>query len=226
MQNLKRSMAYLAISMLSLSVHAEHEKQLPKSPKYVMLMRHAEKTAHKEEVHFEQWHLKNAQPLSTKGEERAEALTEFFTRDPEMLKYGSIFELFAPNPAKNYLEVRPIQTITPLSKKIHKKVQHPYDLGQEAKLVQHILNRHEYFGKTILICYEHKHIPVLANFFVAQTKSSGISIPQAWPFSDTSASEAEEIFDRVWVLEFDIETGRIVAFYNLPQRLMFGDATA
>ena len=102
--------------------------QLFAIPKHVMIIRHGELTPQPEaNVDFTGWHLKkiqieNSQPLSSRGWQRAYALIPFFTMQPSMLKYGNIVGLYAPYPNQNYNSVRPIQTLTPLSQKMKKKI--------------------------------------------------------------------------------------------------------
>ncbi|OGB86563.1 hypothetical protein A3J41_00215 [candidate division TM6 bacterium RIFCSPHIGHO2_12_FULL_38_8] len=226
MFTLKRMIFCSTIMIMSLSMHAKQDRRSLKSPKYVLIIRHGEKSNEKGPVKFKQWNFAQAKSFAVKGWERAKALSIFFTKDPAMTKYGKIVALFAPNPTQYYQSTHPVQTLWPLSEKIHENVLLHFDLGQEKKLVRHILNQDEYFGKTVLIAYEHDHIPAIGKAFVEQTNTTQVTLPNMWPFSHTPVAESAKIYDRVWVLEFDPETGKIINFQNLPQRLMFGDATA
>lgn len=64
-----------------------------------------------------------------------------------------------------------------------------------------------YEGKMVLIAWEHRIIPEIAEEFGV------MNAPKKWP---------GEVFDRLWVIDF--EGGKPVNFRNLPQRLMFGDS--
>lgn len=189
------------------------------APKYIFVIRHGEKTEKNQVVDFEQWHLPKSKPLDARGWQRAFALAPHFTKQPQFTKYGKIVALFAPKPNKDYESVRPIQTITPLSHVLNMPIQHHYGLEDVCLFVKHIMTEPAYNGKTILIAYEHHHIPglgaALQGYAGCQHSKNHISIPTGWN---------NNVFDRVWTFTLDPKTGEVVNFENLPQHLLFGDS--
>lgn len=198
------------------------------TPRRVLIIRHAEKTESKEEVRFEAWHFAESNPLSYIGQQRAWAYVPFFTMNPVMTRYGKITHLFAAKPDKYYQSVRPVQTITPLSKYLSMPIN--VDFGIESKgdmqnpaefnaarnskgikaLRDHIMNGRQYQDGCVLIAYEHHNIPELLEFFGA-TK-----LPfKKWP---------HDVFDWVMVLEFDTKTGKLEKAVKIRERLMAGDS--
>lgn len=219
--------------------------QIRAIPKHVMIIRHGELTPQPEaSVTFTPWKLKkiqinNSQPLSPRGWTRAYGLAPFFTMQPEILKYGKIVALFAPNPNHDYNSVRPIQTIDPLSQKLKMKMNLSYNIDQGAGLVYEIMSNKKYQGKTVLVAYEHMHIPRLAQLFdlyaqlgfSIQQETSGITVvpnvvnhkslvPAQWG----SQQDGTSIFDQVWVLTFDEKSGKIIKFENVAQKLLYQDS--
>ena len=219
--------------------------QLFAIPKHVMIIRHGELTPQPEaNVDFTGWHLKkiqieNSQPLSSRGWQRAYALSPFFTMQPNILKYGKIVALFAPNPNSDYNSVRPIQTLNPLSQTLKIKINISYNIDQGAGLVYEIMSNKKYQGKTVLVGYEHMHIPRLAQLFdwyaklgfSIQQETSGITVVQDVDYGASpvptqwgSQQDGTSIFDQVWVLTFDEKSGKIVAFENIAQKLLYQDS--
>lgn len=214
-------------------------------PKHVMIIRHGELTPQSEAVvDFTGWHLKpmkltNSQPLNVRGWQRAYALAPFFTMQPEILKFGKIVALYAPYPNADYNSVRPIQTVTPLSEKMKKKINIKYNIDQGALLVDEIMNNKKYDNKTVLVAYEHMHIPRLAQLFdmfasygsALKDQSSGITVVQLSnqkkslvPAQWGQFQDGTSIFDQVWVLTFDTKTGKIIHFDNVAQKLLYQDS--
>lgn len=177
-------------------------------PARVFIIRHGEKTKQKQQVDFKQWHLKKSKPLSVRGEERAYALAPYLSQQLELMS-GSLKGIFAPKPDAAYNSVRPIQTITPFSKKVHMAINTKFGLDQMADMVDHIMTKPKYHDGVVVIAYEHKHIPALLSQF---------QVPNAlakWP---------GKVFDWLVSLEFDTKTGRVVNYSINPQQLLYGDS--
>ena len=65
----------------------------------------------------------------------------------------------------------------------------------------------------MLVCWEHKHIPLIA---AALPLVSGTVIPRKWP---------RERYDVIWVFTLVPEPGPVrYAFSQMPQQLLAGDA--
>jgi len=181
-------------------------------PKTVFIVRHGEKTEKKEPVRFEQWYFKDSKPLSVRGWQRAYALVPYFSMDSAIIeKYGHIKALFAPKPDNFYKSVRPIQTITPLSKALHMDINSYFALDHNGipGLVKHIKEAESLHNEVVLIAYEHDHIPDLLKAFKVKNYLT------KWP---------NNVFDWVVILEFDTRTGECVAYSIQPQQLLFGDS--
>lgn len=69
-----------------------------------------------------------------------------------------------------------------------------------------ILNEPAFAGEVVLICWHHGKIPQIA-------KALGIAKPPKWD---------GKIFDRVWQITFAKGKATLA---DLPQQLLFGDAT-
>jgi|GEM_PF-731688 len=208
------------------------------TPAIVFIIRHGEKTTEKQNVNFEQWHLVKSQPLDPRGWRRAYGLAPLFAMQPELLSYGKISALFAPKPNKDYNSVRPIQTITPLSRLIDLPIHHEYGLEDACALVDHIMTDNAYHKKTVLIAYEHHHIPGLAAIFESYAANKGIDCSVPAPTTKATKKSAKtatkkhvvvpttwnnNVFDRIWTLGFDTTSDQLISFENKPQKLLFGD---
>jgi hypothetical protein len=85
-------------------------------------------------------------------------------------------------------------------------IQSPVPEGQEPALAEAVLGGG---GQVVLICWEHQHIPALAQ---AIPTLDATTIPTKWP---------GERFDVIWTFVLDV-TGRY-AFGQVPQQLLQGD---
>jgi hypothetical protein len=190
---------------------AEDEaRKKPTYPRHILLIRHAEKTGAKEDVH-----------LSPKGQERAAVLDRLFIASKERPEpFPAPDFLFAASHHKD--SQRPVETLTPLSRKLMLAINDRFDnklptTGQNdekpakkpgmAELRDELFGSPKYAGKTILISWRHSTLAALA-------KTLGASnVPEKWE---------DEVFDRVWQISYD-DQGQ-ATFRNRPQRLLPGDA--
>jgi hypothetical protein len=102
---------------------------------------------------------------------------------------------------------RTYQTIQGLSARLGIAIVSDFAEGQEPQLAAAVVS--EYDG-VVLICWEHDHIPALAN---ALPTVAGSAIPQVWP---------GDRFDVV--LTFTLASDGQYAFGQIPQLLLAGDA--
>ncbi|MCE5316671.1 MAG: hypothetical protein LLG04_04830 [Parachlamydia sp.] len=158
-------------------------------PAQVMIIRHAEKPA-----------VGNG--LSPIGLMRAKELVSFFTKSPEVLKFGPLAAIYAARPGKEDGSVRAMQTVAPLAAAMKMQVNSAYTAGHYLQMVEEIKINPAYQGKSVLICWEHHVIPEIARAFGV------LDAPMKWH---------GHIFDRVWLLTF--EPGGLVAFQEFPERL-------
>jgi broad specificity phosphatase PhoE len=113
-------------------------------PKQILIIRHAEKTGLKDDIH-----------LNTRGYERAEALARLFPVKFDIPKF-----LFATR--QTVKSDRPVETLTPLAKALGLKIDARFDVDEYAALANAVLSGAPYSGKTVLVCWHHGRIPALA----------------------------------------------------------------
>lgn len=173
------------------------------APAQVIFIRHAEKP----DIGAE---------LSPQGFKRAAALVNFFKTNPAVTRYGAPVAIYAAAPKSEDSSVRSIQTVAPLARALGIDINDSFTRGQTNKLARDIMQNPAYEGRLVLICWQHEKIIDAAQ---ALAEYGGTSpevyamIPLAWP---------SEAFDRVWIM--DLKGGKVVAFKNLPQKLLPGDS--
>lgn len=116
--------------------------------------------------------------------------------------------LYASGIGKHSNSLCPQQTIMPLGKKIGLPVNTDYLKSQEVGLVKKVLA----CDGVVLICWDHHHIPTIAN----QILDDSTTAPQSWP---------DERFDLVWVFDFNSTLGKY-SFTQVTQCLLAGDLSA
>jgi broad specificity phosphatase PhoE len=182
-------------------------KKNTKFPQTLLLIRHAEKTGDKDDVH-----------LSKQGQERADVLDKLFVASKERPDpFPTPDFIFAACEHKD--SNRPVETVTPLAKKLKLTINDKFDskIAKEGKekpkkegmveLRTELFGPTKYAGKTVLIAWRHSTLPELATNFKAE------KVPDKW---------ADEVFDRVWQIDYDDE-GR-ATFRDRPQRLLPKDS--
>jgi hypothetical protein len=162
-------------------------------PAQVILIRHGEKPDVGNELNAQGWR-------------RARALPKLFTGDTPFTKFGSPVAIYAMAPKDEDGSLRPIQTVTPLSQQIGVPIRSQFKKKQISDMVNEIKITSAYDGKTVLICWEHKVIPIIAQAFDQDA-------PDSWGKS----------FDRAWVITFT-DSGTVASFKDLPQNLLSGDS--
>jgi broad specificity phosphatase PhoE len=173
-------------------------------PKLIMIIRHAEKTGSKDDIH-----------LSDAGKERAKLLPLLFEKAqkrPEPLPIPDF--IFAARDSKN--SQRPRATVEHLASKFKLPVNDDFHSTVPAKdpkakgaaeLRDELFKEPKYAGKTILICWRHGVLPELAR------KLKATNAPTKW---------GDDVYDRVWKITYD--TAGKAQFVDAPQQLMPGDA--
>jgi hypothetical protein len=163
-------------------------------PAEVVIIRHAEKPEEGNE-------------LSLAGRERAAALSPYLLGNPDVIKFGRPVAIYAQAQKHASSSVRSIQTVQPLADALHLKINHAFERDDYKNMVAEINREKKYDGHTVVICWEHKVIPEIAEEFAAD------DAPQKWP---------GDAFDRTWVLT--LKSGHRYKCKDLPQKLMFGDS--
>lgn len=169
-------------------------------PAQVVIIRHAEKPDTGPELNAQGWR-------------RARALVKFFRQDPAVTRYGAPAGIYAAQPKHEDSSVRSIQTVTPLAEAIGVEINTDFTRGQAGRLVRDLMEDPAFDGRMVLVCWPHKYLPDIALELAEYNNSPRITIPLVWP---------DEAFDRAWVL--DLKNGKVVAFKNVPQRLLPGDS--
>ncbi len=162
-------------------------------PAQVLLIRHAEKP-------------ESGNDLNAQGYARANALPAFFIKDPIVNRYGPIASIYAMKAASDDSSNRPVETVIPTAKALGLVIHADYPKKMIAPLISEIKNSTEYSGKTVLICWEHKMIPLIAQGL------GFLSAPLKWDGS---------VFNQVWVLLFSPNDGP--AFEVLNEHVLSSD---
>lgn len=165
-------------------------------PARVILLRHAEKPPDESTVH-----------LSERGESRARALVVLLEFRSVLGTNGPPAALFAPKFTRQGHSRRPYGTLEPLAEHLKLSVQMPYGPSDYAALAKRVLSDPALNGKTVIVCWIHDYLPVLA-------KALGVKPePARWKGS---------VYDRVWVITYE-DHHAVLA--DLPQKLLSGDST-
>ena len=157
-------------------------------PKQVLLMRHAEKNGDATDPH-----------LNARGYARAAALARLFPA-----RFDTPEFLFATKASQR--SNRPVETIAPLARALHLRIDARFAEEKFASLAQDLLSHSRYAGVTVLICWHHGTIPRLA------AALGVVNPPPTWPDAQ---------FDRIWRIRY---AGAAVTLDDLPQHLLDGDS--
>ena len=176
-----------------------------------MLIRHAEKPDDPPPHGVTKHGDHDPESLTVKGWQRAGALACFFapTHGPLQSPLLATPEvLYAAAPGSSGSEEskskRPVETITPLSKKLGRGIREDFTKGQEVQVADAAMSG---IGP-VLICWQHKVLHLIANRILGNDTTA----PQQWP---------GDRFDVVWV--FDLQADGSYTFAQVPQMLLKGD---
>ena len=185
----------------------------PSAPR-VMLIRHAEKPGEPPPPHGVDKHGDHdPESLSVHGWQRAGALACFFapTHGPlqsPLLTTPAVLYAAAPEDSKGSSDgsksERPLETITPLAKKLGLTIDTNFTKGQEAQVAEAAMAE----GGVVLVCWQHQDAHLIANAILGDDTTA----PQKWP---------GDRYDIVWV--FDLQPGGSYSFTQVPQMLLAGD---
>jgi hypothetical protein len=184
------------------------------SPEVIYIIRHAEKPLKPpgSGVDYEGGH--NEHSLLPRGWQRSGALTALFHPEFGPVRDGlrTPTVLVAPSwghPHKTAAH-RSYQTIQGLGERLGLPITSPFAQGQEQQLADDLVRSH---SGVVLICWEHKHIPLIAS---ALPLVSGTAIPPKWP---------GHRYDVIWSFTLAPEPGPPrYTFSQIPQQLLSGDA--
>ncbi len=164
-------------------------------PAQVVLIRHGEKP----DV---------GNDLNAQGYARANALPDFFKTNPVITVFGPIGGIFAMERASEHNSNRAVETMIPTAKALNLTIHQNHMKDDTSAVVQEIINSPEYNGKTVVICWEHKKIPIFASQFGL------INGPQNWDGS---------VFDRAWILRFP--KNMPVQYLNIGEHVLPSDSS-
>jgi hypothetical protein len=184
------------------------------SPEVIYIIRHAEKPLKPplSGVDFEGAH--NEHSLLPRGWQRSGAIAALYHPDSGPLRVGlrTPTMLVAPSwghPGKTAAH-RSYQTIQGLSEQLGLPITTEFAQGQERQLADSLV-RH--CSGVVLICWEHKHIPVIAS---SLPLVGGTAIPRKWP---------GHRYDVIWSFTLVPGPGPVrYTFGQRPQLLLAGDA--
>lgn len=184
------------------------------APEVIYIIRHAEKPLAPplSGVDFEGG--QNEHSLLPRGWQRSGALTALFHPEFGPLRPGlrTPTALVAPSwghPGKTAAH-RSYQTIQGLSEHLGLPIASPFVQGQEQQLADSLVRGS---SEVVLICWEHKHIPLIAS---ALPLVGGTAVPRKWP---------RDRYDVIWSFTLVPEPGPVrYAFEQVPQQLLAGDS--
>lgn len=174
-------------------------------PKKIMLIRHAEKPDEGPPFGVKEDGSKNKRSILVRGWQRAGALVSFFAnpRHPKIAQPDAIFAAnTTDDPTVNKADaksLRPQQTVSPLGEKLGIAVNAKISVGDEPALIEALRKARG----VVLVAWEHKRIPMIANAFA--------NAPELWG----------DVFDVVWVLDRRLDGS--YDFSIVHQNLLAGD---
>lgn len=160
-------------------------------PARIIIVRHAEKPL-------------DGKNLDKLGYERAAALPYYFQKFDGQNKIVAVYAM-RPNSQQDSAK-RPVETCQPTANYFKLPLNVRYSHDDYPKLVEEIKNNPAYQGKTVLICWEHRVIPKMANDF-------GIRRNINWP---------SDVFDATWIIQYN-KSGK-PEFHIESQHLLYGDS--
>ena len=183
-------------------------------PEVIYIIRHAEKPLKPPLWGVDYDGGQNEHSLLPRGWQRSGALAALFHPDVGPVRAGLRIPtaLVSPSwghPGKTAAH-RSYQTIQGLSEHLGLPITSQFAQGQERELADSLVRGH---SGVVLICWEHKHIPVIASSLPVV---SGTAIPQNWP---------DDRYDVIWSFTLVPEPGPArYAFGQIPQLLLAGDS--
>jgi hypothetical protein len=194
-------------------------------PTKIMLIRHAEKP-HGNHLGVTDKGEQDPESLIVKGWQRAGALVALFDPAKSALQNTNLAvptAVYASNPVTSSdasggkagkkigsKSERPLETITPLAKRLNLHPDLSFVEGQEHDLATAVLKA----SGIVLICWQHEKIPDIVRHIVGANPPSP-PYPASWP---------DDRFDVVWVLTPPGGPSQPWGFVQVPQQLLAGDS--
>lgn len=175
-------------------------------PETIMFIRHAEKPNHHTQGVDENGN-NDPDSLTARGWQRAGALAVLFRSDVRLPVPTAIF---APAPSASDPSQRPLQTITPLARKLGFDVQSSHAKDDFAGMLADAMST---LG-VVLVSWEHKVLAASLASGLGPGISIDGSVPSGWP---------DDRFDMVWVFEHVAHDS--YRFTQVPQLVLAGDSS-
>jgi hypothetical protein len=182
-------------------------------PEVIYIIRHAEKPLKPPLSGVDYQGSQNEHSLLPRGWQRSGALAALFHPEFGPMREGLLTPtvLVAPSwghPGKTAAH-RSYQTIQGLSEHLGLPIMSEFAQGQEQQLADNLVGTN---SGVVLICWEHKHIPVIASSLPVV---DGTAIPRKWP---------GDRYDVIWSFTLVPERGPVrYTFSQMPQQLLSGD---
>ena len=183
-------------------------------PEVIYIIRHAEKPLKPPLSGVDFAGGQNEHSLLPRGWQRSGALAALFHPEFGPMRAGlrTPTLLVAPSwghPGKTAAH-RSYQTIQGLSEQLGLPITSHFAQGQEQQLADSLVRSS---SGVVLICWEHKHIPVIASSLPVV---DGTALPQKWP---------GDRYDVIWSFTLAPGPGSVrYTFAQIPQLLLAGDA--
>src|ERR1700735_3456690 len=184
------------------------------SPEVIYIIRHAEKPLKPPSSGVDFEGGQNEHSLLPRGWQRSGALAALFHPEFGPMREGLLTPtvLVAPSwghPGKPAAHPSS-EPSRGLSKPLGLPITSDFAQGQEQQLADDLVGSH---SGVVLICWEHKHIPVIASSLPVV---SGTAIPHKWP---------GDRYDVLWTFTLVPDPGPVrYAFSQMPQQPLFGYA--
>jgi hypothetical protein len=146
-------------------------------PAQIILIRHADEPVDPRDPH-----------LSSAGVRRAHRLVSFVLNDPAMSRFGPPVAVFATRTTKHGNGQRTQETVAPLAQALKLPVLTPFLAKDFVPLARLILGDPAYHGKTVLVCWNHTEIPLLARALGVKPQ------PPKWK---------DGVYDQVYLITYD-----------------------
>jgi hypothetical protein len=166
-----------AIVVFAVSPTVQPVDQSALRPAQIILIRHADEPADPDDPH-----------LSAAGARRAERLVPFIMNNPSMSRFGPPVAVFATRTTRHGNGQRTQETVAPLARALKLPVQTPFLAKDYVPLARRILGDPAYAGKTVLVCWNHTEIPLLARALGVKAQTP------KWK---------DRVYDQVYVISYD-----------------------
>lgn len=153
------------------------------APTSITIIRHGEKPEGAGEVGVDAVGVQTPDGLTAQGWERARRLADLFSASEPRAPFVRPTRIIAPDYSGHEMGHRPFLTAMPTAQAVGTPIDVPYAEGEEDKLAKHLA---EEMDGDILVCWEHNHIPAMAQ---AVASRLGVAPPlppnaTAWPADD------------------------------------------